>query len=158
MRLKFFVLDAQSQFQGVSSATVEELWRGRTKVADLPFAIGSELRVISAICDARLRPKVIYFLRLSLWNGRVTEAARQLSYQIVTSVMSSGGEDVDRPVFEYHAAGWPKDWQQQLAVALDVPVHRLDRIALGGPLPVSDLMGTSVRKSLRFFEHVIKKH
>lgn len=72
-------------------------------------------------------------------------------------MISSRGDDVDRSLIEYHASGWPRDWQVQLAVALDCPVKKLDKFALGGPLPVSDLMGVSVPQSLRFFKYVAQQ-
>ena len=93
--------------------------------------------------------------RLATANGVVTEAARHLAYQAVTSIIGSNGQDIDRAAFEYQVAGWPADWQTQLAVALDVPCGDLDRVAVGGPLPISDLIGVSVKESLRYFERVV---
>lgn len=154
MRLRYFVIDAQSQIRQVPQSTIEGIWRGAKTLADLNLEIGAELRVITALCDSSLNPRVVFFLRLALDNGAITPQSRQLAYQTVASVISSEGEGNNRSAFAYQIDGWPCDWQRQLAIALDTPAKSLTKIAIGGPLPVSDLMGVSVRESLRYFEKV----
>lgn len=155
MQLRYFVIDKDGRLHKAYRATIERIWSGHRPANRLRCPLGDNLRIVTALCDENLIPQVIFLLRLGLSDGRVTDAARQLAYMTVTSVMAKNGEDSEKSAFEYQVAGWPEDWQSQLAIALDTPVSALDRIAIGGPLPVSDLMGVSVKDSLQFFHRVI---
>ncbi|MFO0948789.1 MAG: hypothetical protein U1D30_23175 [Planctomycetota bacterium] len=155
MQLRYFVIDKDGRLHKAYRATIERIWSGHRPASHLRCQLSDTLRIVTTLCDDNLVPQVVFLLRLALSEGRVTDAARQMAYMTVTSVMAKNGEDSEKSAFEYQVAGWPRDWQSQLAVALDTPVDALDRIAIGGPLPVSDLMGVSVKDSLQFFLRVI---
>lgn len=155
MQLRYFVMDKTGRLHRVERPVVEAVWSGQRTVDKFRFHVGDNLRIISTLCDDDLVPQVVFLLRLAVTDGKIDDAARQVAYSTVTSVMNNNGEDTDKSAFEFQVAGWPIDWQRQLAVALDTPVDTLGRIAIGGPLPVSDLMGVSVTDSLQFFVRVI---
>lgn len=55
-----------------------------------------------------------------------------------------------REAVRHHTEGWPPDFFRQLAVALDVPVARLDvPLGVGGPL-VAGLRRRAAQAGLRF--------
>lgn len=156
MRLRYFVFDNRGTLHLTHRPLVERVWSGRAGVDRFSFEVGDSLRIITALCDDQLVPQVIFLLRLALDGGSVGDEARRKAYSTVTSVVNDEGKDPQRANFQYQVAGWPPDWQRQLAVALDTPIDTLARIAIGGPLPVADLMGVSVNDSLPFFTRVIE--
>lgn len=153
MRIRYFVVDTKHQLRRVSQALVEGAWAGRRDTRELAQLTGDDVRLITALCDEQLNPRIVFFMRMTLENGQITQASRELAYQTVTNLATLHEHT---STCEYHTTGWPEDWQQQLAVALDTPAQAFDRFAIGGPLPVSDLMGISIREVLRYFRDVAK--
>lgn len=151
MRLRFFVIDQHDRLHKAFRTAVEGMWTGQRSSSQWRFPLHHDLRIVTVVCDNDLTPQTVCFLRLGITEGQVTEAARQLAYQ---SIASNCKKEYDCPSLSYQLAGWPKDWKTQLAVAMDVPVQHLQRVAIGGPLPVSDLLGVSVNESLRYFEQI----
>jgi hypothetical protein len=49
---------------------VERLWEGRCRADELGCREEHELRLVSVVCDRRLRPQKIFLLRLPLCQGR----------------------------------------------------------------------------------------
>ena len=149
MQLRYFVIDEDSRLHRASKKVVEALWRGRCKAERLGCAMGDELRVITVVCDDRLQPRISFFLRVALKNGKPTNSSRIEAYEAMTH---SSGRRYDHPAAKRQFEGWPSDWQHQLAVALDVPVAQLHKVGIGGPLPMSDVWGISLDKVLDYFE------
>lgn len=156
MRLRFFVVDFHDRLVPVSAAKIQAVWSGARSADSLGIMTGRDLPVLTALCDDRLVPRLVFFLRLGLSQNHVTDGARHLAYEAVTLFLQDGGDDGGQEAFSMQIQGWPCDWRTQLAVVLDVPVSTLDRISVGGPLPVADLMGVSLRQSLRFFQHAFQ--
>ena len=52
---------------------------------------------------------------------------------------------------QYHFEGWPTDWQRQMAVAFDAHPSEISQIGIGGPLPIAEVVGISIKESLRYF-------
>lgn len=150
MFLRYFVVDIADQFQVAERSVVEDVWRGKESVAALGFATGDQLRIASVLCDEEsLAPKVIFFLRTELEGGRITEGSRFEAYEAMTK---HHRRRYDSEAAYHQLAGWPRDWQSQLAVALDVPAVQLRRIGVGGPLLMADLWGFSIDRILDYFE------
>ena len=152
MKVRYFAIDKAGQLRKAPQAAIEGLWSGDRKADDLPFEIPNDFRLLTALCDENLLPRLIFFLRLNLHRGKITEASRQLSYQTVTHHRPEPLPNANQPALAFQVAGWPTDWQHQLAVALDVPIDSLSNIGIGGPLPASDLLGVSIKGSLKYFE------
>jgi hypothetical protein len=150
MQRIYFVADRQDQLRRVPTEAVEALWEGREGIDALGCKPGPTLRLISVIVDEDLNPFVIFFMRLELDNGEITPESRLEAYDAVTS----RGPKLQSPAAQKQFLGWPADWPRQLAVALDTPVAALNRIALGGPLLMSDLWGVPVEKVVEYFEGV----
>lgn len=156
MRLRFFVVDDADRLHAVAATRIEAVWNGSKTVDSLGVHASEDLPVLTALCDENLVPRLVFFLRLATRDGSVTPAARDLAYQAVTIFIKDSDDDGGQEAFAHQLQGWPHDWRRQLAVALDVPATALDRISVGGPLPVADLMGVGVKQSLRFFEHAFQ--
>ena len=150
MQRIYFVADRQDQFRRVPTEAVEALWEGRESVKVLGCNPGETLRLVSVLIDEDLNPLVIFFMRLELDDGEITPESRLEAYDAVTS----RGEKFTNPAAQKQFQGWPGDWPRQLAVALDTPLAALNRIALGGPLLMSDLWGVPVEKVVEYFEEV----
>jgi len=146
----YFVADQDDQFRRVPTDAVEALWEGRGGINDLGCEPGEALRLISVLIDEDLNPLVIFFMRLDLDDGEITPQSRLEAYEAVTS----RGPKFSSPAAQKQFIGWPSDWPRQLAVALDTPLAGLNRIALGGPLLMSDLWGVPVEKVVEYFEGV----
>jgi hypothetical protein len=133
MRLRYFVIDGQGQLRKASQAGVKALWRGCRGADALGCPGGSELRLVSVLCDDALLPQRVYVLRLPLTKGRFTPEDNLALKAFSTPEYVTPGE-----ALSHHTAGWPRDFFRQLAVALDVPVVALHvPLGIGGPLLVA---------------------
>ncbi len=150
MKRTYYVADRDDQFCRVPTEAVEALWEGREGIRVLGCDPGDTLRLISVLIDDELNPLVIFFMRLDLDNGQITPESRLEAYDAVTS----RGPKFANPAAQKQFLGWPSDWPRQLAVALDTPLASLNRIALGGPLLMSDLWGFPVDKVVEYFDGV----
>ena len=150
MQRIYFVVDRQDQIRRVPTEAVEGLWEGREGVGVLGCNPGDTLRLISVLIDEDLNPLVIFFMRLDLDQGEITPESRLEAYEAVTA----RGKKFASPAAQKQFLGWPADWPRQMAVALDTPLASLNRIALGGPLLMSDLWGVPVEKVVEYFEGV----
>ncbi len=150
MFLRYLVVDSMGQFRLVDSLAVEDVWAGRRGVDVLGHAVGNEFRLVTVLCnDEDLMPRKCFFLRTKLEDGRITDTSRFDAYDSMTE-HSRGTYDILAD--DHQLDGWPDDWHQQLAVALDVPVVELRRVGIGGPLLMADMWGFSVERILQYFE------
>lgn len=149
MRLLYFIFDRDGRLHKAPRRAVEELWKKRRNADDLPWDLGNSLRLITVVADDDLQPVVSFFLKVDLEGGVISDSSRIEAYEAVgrRDRRRYDGESAHRQF-----AGWPADWQHQLAVALDVPAKEFRRIGLGGPLLMADLWGISLRKVLDYFE------
>ena len=143
-------MDVDNQFQLVDQDVMEDTWNGRATTEELPFAVADELRVVTVLCDEdSLAPKMCFFVRTELEKGLITDKSRYAAYDAMTQ-HNQRLYDVDDENGQF--AGWPSDWQSQLAVALDVPAVEINRIGIGGPLLMADLWGFPIEKILEYFD------
>jgi hypothetical protein len=146
MRLRYFLVDACGQLQRVSQASVLGLWEGQLRADDLGGPPGTELRLVSVVCDERLLPRKCFVLRLPLTGGRFLE-----ENYLTLRIFARPDCVTQHELFGHHTAGWPRDFFQQLAVALDVPVAGLHvPLAVGGPLFLAAAMRVTPREALRY--------
>jgi len=150
MLLRYFVVDGSNQFRRVDRDVVEEVWNEQRLTDDLDWPIGDELRIVTVLCDEEsLAPQVSFFLRTELVGGEITEESRNEAYEAMSRHQ---GRRYGSRAAHHQLAGWPQDWQRQLAVALDVLPGELRRIGIGGPLLMADLWGFSIERILDYFE------
>jgi len=152
MNLVYFVIDEENQLRRVETEAVEGVWEGRMGTSALGYELPDELRLVSILIDDDLNPIVCFFLRLDLDGEEITDETRLDAYEAVTARHQ---QQLSHPAAQRQLQGWPTNWPQQLAVALDVPVMEINRIAIGGPLLMSDLWGVPVAKVVEYFEDVI---
>ncbi len=146
MKLRYFLVDRLGQLRKVTRARIDDLWHGRSGADALGAPAGSELRLISVLCDADLQPRHIYFLRLPLVQGRFTEESYLTLQAFARPDCVTPQESLD-----YHLDGWPRDFLRQLAVALDVPVAALDvPFDVGGPLLLAAALRVSPALAVRY--------
>lgn len=150
MKRIYFVADSDDQFRRVTNDAVESLWDGQEDIRVLGCDPGDSLRLISVLIDDDLNPLVIFFMRLDVDCGEITPESRLEAYDAVTT----RGSKFTNPAAQKQFLGWPSDWPRQLAIALDTPLANLNRIALGGPLLMSDLWGVTVDKVVEYFDGV----
>jgi hypothetical protein len=145
MRLRYFVVDARGQLQKASQASVRNLWEGKVGADALGCPAGGELRLVSVVCDDDLLPQRMYLLRLPLSGGLFTPESRLTLYAFSRPDCVTPGE-----LKQHHTEGWPTDFFQQLAVALDVPAAGLDvPLGIGGPLFLAAALRLTPRQALR---------
>ena len=146
MRLRYFLVDGRGQLQRVSQAAVQGLWEGRVRADALGGPPGNELRLVSVVCDERLLPTKCYVLRLPLTGGRFLE-----ENYLTLRIFARPDCVTQHELFDHHTAGWPRDFFQQLAVALDVPTASLHvPLAIGGPLFLAAALRVTPREALRY--------
>jgi hypothetical protein len=146
MKLRSFVVDGEGQIRKISQLAMEGLWDGRVRAVELGCLGKTELRLVSVLCDDRLQPRTIYLLRVPLSDGLCTSES-QLTLQIFTMRDCV----TPREVVQHHGCGWPLDLRRQLAIALDVPLARLDiPMRVGGPFFLAAAMGVSPQDTLQF--------
>lgn len=154
MQLAYFVFDSNQQLQRISREAMEQLWEGRRSAEELGCELDDELRLISALLDHRLLPVVCYFVRLQVQDGRITRDSKIEAFEAMSNQQR---RRYDHPSAHRQFAGWPPDWQRQLAVALDVPASQLNKLGLGGPLLMSELWGVPLEKVIAYFEEAYEE-
>ena len=148
MKLRYLVVDGDNRLCLVRRRDVEALWKGRRHATDLGCLAGSELRLVSALCDERLVPHKIFLLRLPLTHGEFTR-----ENWLTLRIFSMPDCVTPREVIEHHTAGWPRDFFTQLAVALDVPRRMLDvPLGVGGPLLTAAAMRVTPKQALKYLQ------
>ena len=154
MQLWYFVFDRDQQLRRVSREAMEALWERRCTAGDLGCEVEGELRLISVLVDHDLMPIVCYFVRLALDQGRITSESKIEAFEAMSNQQR---RRYDHPSAHRQFAGWPPDWQRQLAVALDVPAKQLNKLGLGGPLLMSELWGVPLEKVIAYFEEAYEE-
>lgn len=149
MKLDYYIVDEQGQFRRCSRSDVESLWQGNCRIGKINERLTDELQIVTVVRDEQLHPVMCFFSKLKLSDGQITDESKLELYEAITTRKKNR---YDHPASQRQFEGWPKNWRTQLAVALDVPVSQLHRVALGGPLPLSDLWGMSVDKIVEYFE------
>ncbi|HZZ77844.1 MAG TPA: hypothetical protein VFE62_04965 [Gemmataceae bacterium] len=146
MKVQYLIVDGRNQLRLIQREHVEAIWRGRASAADFGCADLTELRLISVVCGARMLPRRVFLLRLTLTDGIFTrQNIRALrSFTMPERVTA-------REAFHHHSEGWPRDFFTQLAVALDVPRAMLDvPFGIGGPLLIAAALKISPRNAARY--------
>lgn len=164
MQLRYFVVDVDNQLIRVPQNVVEGWWKERRTVhangvrlvpEDVFDTVAyeddgpAELKLVTVLCDEDFLPKICYFLRLELCDDRVTDDSRQMA---IEAVSESNQYNFDHSAVLHQLAAWPCDWQAQVAVAMDVPIDMVQKVGVGGPLPLADLLGLPMDKLLACFD------
>ncbi|NNJ24049.1 hypothetical protein [Alienimonas chondri] len=152
MNLRYFVVDVEGQLRRVPTTAAEAVWGGEADADDLDVVLGSELKLVTAVIDENLDPVMIFFLRVELDRGAITEESRLAAVEAITA---GHGRRLSDPRQRRQFEGWPDDWRRQLAVALDAPAASFTKLGLGGPLALSDLWGVSLDTVMAYFEKAI---
>jgi hypothetical protein len=148
MKMRYLLVDGDNQLKLVRREDVEAIWRGQAHVSEYGCNDGTELRLISVMCDKRLLPQRIYLLRMALTDGYFTRR----NYRALRS-FAMPSRVTAREMFQHHSEGWPRDFFTQMAVALDVPRLLLDvPFGIGGPLLVAAALRVSPRVAVRFLK------
>jgi hypothetical protein len=148
MKLRYFIVDQEGRVARVRRSQVEALWHGDIPAELLGSSSLTELRLVSVICDAKLRPRRIYLLRLPLSDGEF----RKENY-LTLKIFSRSDCVTPREVIRHHTQGWPRDFYPQLAIALDVPRRDLEvPLGIGGPLLMAAAMSVTPKQALRFLK------
>lgn len=146
MMLRYLLVDHHGQLVRIRRSRVEALWRGEVQAADLGCLDQNEVRLVSILCDDRLLPQKIYLLRLPLSEGRFTK-----ENYLTLRIFSMPDCVTPREVIQHHTDGWPGDFFRQLAVALDVPLRRLEvPLGIGGPLLMAAALRLSPKQAVRY--------
>jgi hypothetical protein len=145
MKMRYFVVDAGGQLRRASQAAVAGFWEGTRRAADLGCPAGSEVRLVSVVCDGDLLPRKLFLLRVPTTAGALTQEGRLTLYAYCRPDCVTPAESL-----RHHLAGWPADFFRQLAVALDVPAAALDvPLGVGGPLMVAAATGLAPAQAAR---------
>jgi hypothetical protein len=153
MKLRYFVVDGQGRLRKTPHAAVRALWDGGLGATALGCPAGSELRLVSVVCDDELLPQKVYLLRLPMTRGTFTFESRMTLHLFSQPDCVTPGE-----LSRHHAEGWPSDFFRQLAVALDVSVASVSvPLGIGGPLLLAAALGVSPREALRHLCREMRK-
>ena len=148
MKLCYFVVDDQGRLRKAKKAAVASLWEGTSRADVLGCEYGNELRLVSVVCTKKLIPQKIYLLRLPLTDGRFTQE-NYLTLQIFTMPDCVTPQEVAR----HHGGGWPQDLLRQLAIAVDVPLRKLEvPVRIGGPLLLAAALRVTPDEALRYLK------
>lgn len=148
MKLRYFVVDEANDLHRIRRSAVEAVWSDARPVASLGLRLADDLRVVTVVCDPDLHPRICFFLRVDLEDGRITDDSRLRAHEAVE--VSNRGE-LDHPAVAHQLGRWPSDWRRQLAVALDVPVAEVNNIGIGGLLPLADVLGIPMPRLMGYF-------
>jgi hypothetical protein len=148
MKLRYLIVDEAGQLVRVRRSLVQALWDGEAPAEALGSVSPNELRLVSVIADSRLLPRRIYLLRLPLSAGQF----RKENY-LTLKIFSRSDCVTPKEVVRHHTDGWPKDFFEQLAVALDVTRKQLNvPLGIGGPLLMAAAMSVTPKQALRYLK------
>jgi hypothetical protein len=106
-----------------------------------------DLRLVEAVFTDAGRLYRVELVRLALFDGRITKAARDRAAR--QKLMDA------EPDLAYYAEDLPYDWREQLMVALDSCLEGV-RVGTGGLLGVSEQMDIPVPDLLRRYAHLFR--
>ena len=148
MKLRYLIVDQAGQLVLTPRAHINALWNGDIPADLLGSESLTELRLVSVITDAKLRPRKIYLLRVPLSKGEF----RKENY-LTLKIFTRSDCVTPREVVQHHTEGWPKDFFEQLAVALDVPRRDLSiPLGIGGPLLTAAAMSVTPKQAMRYLK------
>jgi hypothetical protein len=148
MKLRYYVVDEQGSLRKVRKSAVAALWDGTCRAEVFGCSGGTELRLVSVVCDRKLIPQKIYLLRLPLTAGQFTPE-NYLTLQIFTMPDCVTPQEVAR----HHGGGWPRNLLRQLAVAADVPLAQLQvPVRIGGPLLLAAALRVTPNEAIRYLK------
>ncbi|QDU80580.1 hypothetical protein Pla110_23110 [Polystyrenella longa] len=153
MKIVYHVVDRDRQLVRVPSEVMERYWNHSGGTPEVSQLVDDQLQLVTSLLDDRLNPIINYMLDLELNEGWISPESKLQAYQSLSLQRNEAKFEELQAILER----WPADWPTQLAVALDVPVMGLNKIGLGGPLPMCDLWGITQEKLLEFFEKVCDK-
>ncbi len=146
MQVRYLTINSAGQLTFVSTEQVQALWNNEIGAAELDAGGPNEIRLVSVLWDAKLRPRKLYLLRLPLSEGRFTHHS-YLTLRIYAEPSCVTAQEM----FQHHSEGWPTDFFQQLAVALDVPVKKLNvPLGIGGPLLKAAALKVTPKQAVRY--------
>jgi hypothetical protein len=146
MKMRYLIVDGNNQLRLIRRRDVELIWHGDACVSEYGCADMTELRLVSVVCDKRLRPKRVFLLRLALTDGYFTRR----NFRALRSFTMPSHVTI-REAFHHHSEGWPFDFFTQMAVALDVPRSMLDvPFGIGGPLLIAAALRISPKSAARY--------
>ena len=146
MKLRCCCVDRDGRLWRMPVEAARRVWRGQESVWQNGWAVDEEFRLLTMVCDERLRPRLTYFFRLRLENGWSTDATRAAAAE---AVAAGNIPDLCHPAVrrQFDPEAWPADLRRQVAVALDIPAADIrDNVGVGGPLPLADLHGLPLRR------------
>jgi hypothetical protein len=155
MKLRFFYLDEGDRLHKVAQRHMEAAWWDERPWDD---SAGTKLlRIITVICDDKLRPLSCFVMRLSVQGGRLTEESRCEAITAFQSgmgnILSGAPMPTELPLIDEQLEGWPETDTlfQQLAVALDVPIRLVPPLRFGGPLVTAAQLRVSIQQALAYY-------
>jgi hypothetical protein len=171
LRCRYFAFDRHDRLRRVHRRLVEAAWdnaglwcpdmpsdplgdpavKDRLVGADLRRLTGGDgLRLVTVLLDRKGRLKRHYYLRVPLdEDGDIVRGTRALCMQAQIDLRRFRSSPALQQMVGSN--GWPSDFYQQLAVAIDVPVREVDARfgGLGGPLGLAAALNIGI-------EHAVK--
>ncbi|MAT16102.1 MAG: hypothetical protein CMJ46_12635 [Planctomyces sp.] len=150
MHIVYHLVDRDNQLTRISPELIEKFWEQNGGVPEIAQMVDDRLQLITSLLEENLDPVIHYLLDVELTHGWIDAESKMQAYQALSHQRAETRFEELQVLLDK----WPMDWPTQLAVALDVPVANLNKIGLGGPLPMCDLWGISQEKLLEYFEEV----
>ena len=104
MKMRYLFVDRRGQLLKMRRSRLNRLWRGELSAHDIGSPDRYELRLVSVLCDQRLRPRKLFLLRLPLSDGRFTRENFE-----TLQIFSRRDCVTPREVIAHHTDGWPPD-------------------------------------------------
>lgn len=151
MRVRYFY-EEDGRIRRISQAHMEGAWDG-DRAWDAS-AGKKRIRVITVVCDDKLKPLHCFQFRVDVLDGKLTEESKSLAVRAAMSLIPDPqtGEPPSEVSLEaeYHYMDWPESLHRQLAVAMDCPISEVAVVGLGGPLIAARQIGLSVKRVLKY--------
>src|SRR5204862_6472411 len=98
------------------------------------------------VCAHRLAPRLVVWRRPPLTAGMFA-----VGDSLTLQAFSRSDCVTPQEVIEHHAAGWPPDFFEQLAVLLDVPLKTVSvPFGIGGPLLIAAALRVTPQQALQY--------
>jgi hypothetical protein len=154
LRIRFFYLD--------ESGTVHKAEQRKTEAAFLKGerwdqSSGTKsLRIVSFICDDKLRPLRVYITKVAVQDGFVSDESRREAIKAYLSKLPPllSAAPTEFPLIDKQFEEWPDERKlfPQLTNALDIPIDQMPTLYFGGPLLMALHLGVSVKQALTYLD------
>ena len=146
MKVRYYTLE-DKKLKRAAQSKIEAAWFKGSAWDDSTDS--RPLRIVTVTTTDEGEPVICHFTRVTVSDGHFTDKSISAAVDAMLTLAIPEQSEKDKKKIALQVEGWPRDWRQQLAVAMDTPIAKLESFGIGGPLTLATSMDMSVRDVIR---------